>query len=86
MDRDNIQTNIYTDNTRRSVSVHRNVSRSWFKQSNDYPKNHGNPKRHGYHKYLYSVIASLFALPANAEVGGVSATAAPVANLSLIHI
>ena len=82
MDRNQQQTKLYTNNTRRSVSVHRNISRSWFKQSNDYSKNNGNPKRHGYHKYLYSVIALLFSLPANAEVGGVSATAAPVANSS----
>jgi len=82
MDWSNKQTDIYTNNARRSVSVHRNVSGSWFKQSNNHSKNDGNPKHHGYHKYLYSVVALLFALPANAEVGGVSATAAPVANSS----
>jgi len=82
MDRSNIQTNIHTDNTRGSVSVHRNVSGSWFKSTNNNSKNHGNSKRHRCHKYLYSVVALLFALPANAEVGGVSATAAPVANSS----
>jgi hypothetical protein len=82
MDWSNKQTDIYTNNARRSVSVHRNVSGSWFKQSNNNSKNYGNPKHHGYHKYLYSVVALLFTLPANAEVGGVSATAAPVANSS----
>jgi hypothetical protein len=82
MDWSNKQTNIYTNNTRRSVSVHGNLSGSWFKQSNNHSKNYGNPKHHGYHKYLYSVVALLFTLPANAEVGGVSATAAPVANSS----
>jgi len=82
MDWRNKQTDIHTDNTRSSVSVHRNLSGSWFKQSNNNSKNYGNPKHHGYHKYLYSVVALLFTLPANAEVGGVSATAAPVANSS----
>jgi len=82
MDWSNKQTNIYTNNTRRSVSVHGNLSGSWFKQSNNHSKNYGNPKHHGYHKYLYSVVALLFTLPVNAEVGGVSATAAPVANSS----
>ena len=82
MDRRQQQTIIHTDNTRSSVSVHRNLSRSWFKQSNDYSKNDGNSKCNRHYKYLYSVVALLFALPANAEVGGVSATAAPVANSS----
>ena len=77
------QTDIYANNTRSSVSVHGNLSRSWFKQSNYNSKNDGNKKRNRHYKYLYSVIALLFALPANAEtVGGVSATAAPVANSS----
>jgi len=82
MDWRNKQTDIYTNNTRSSVSIYRNLSRSWFKQSNDYSKNDGNSKCNRHYKYLYSVVALLFALPANAEVGGVSATAAPVANSS----
>ena len=79
------QTDIYTNNTRRSVSVHRNLSRSWFKQSNNNSKNHGNQKRNRHYKYLYTIIACglLSPLPSLAEtVGGVSATAAPVANSS----
>jgi hypothetical protein len=76
------QTDIYTDNTRSSVSVHRNLSRSWFKSTNNNPKSNRSNKRNRHYKYLYSVVALLFALPANAEVGGVSATAAPVANSS----
>ena len=87
MDWGNKQTNIYTNNTRSSVSVHRNVSRSWFKQSNNHSKNHRNSKRNRYNKYLYSIILSFASiLPTQrvlAEtVGGVSATAAPVANSS----
>jgi len=83
MDWSNQQTNIHTDRTRSSVSVHGNVSRSWFKQSNDYSKDNRSKKYHRYNKYLYAVIALIFATPAHAEtVGGVSATAAPVANSS----
>ena len=83
MDRNQQQTNIHADNSRSSVSVHRNVSRSWFKQSNDYSKKHDYTKRNRHYKYFYAVIALLFASPVNAEtVGGVSATASPVANSS----
>ena len=87
MDWGNKQTNIYANNTRSSVSVHRNLSRSWFKQSNDNSKNDRNKKRDRHYKYLYAVILSFASiLPTQrvlAEtVGGVSATAAPVANSS----
>ena len=85
MDWINKQTTIHTDDTRSSVSVHRNVSRPWFKQSNNYSKRNRNSIRNRYHKYLYTIIAcGLFSpIPALAEsVGGVSATASPVANSS----
>ena len=82
------QTNIYTDNTRSSVSIYRNLSRSWFKQSNDYSKKHNHTKRHRHNKYLYAVILSVIS-PVLVQqrvfaetVGGVSATASPVANSS----
>jgi hypothetical protein len=81
------QTDIYTNNTRSSVSVHRNLSGSRSKQSNNNSKNHRNKKRDRHYKYLYAVILSFASvLPTQrvlAEtVGGVSATAAPVANSS----
>ena len=83
MDRRNKQTNVYTDNTRSSVPVQRNLLRSWFKQPHNYKQGDRGNKRHGHYKYLPTVIALLFASPVNAEtVGGVSATAAPVANSS----
>ena len=87
MERSNRDTNIQTNNTRSSVSVHRNLFRSWFKQSHDYPENNRGYKRKRYNKYLPTVILCLTNLataPATlAEtVGGVSATAAPVANSS----
>ena len=84
MDRNNKQTKLYTDNSRGSVSVHRNVQRSRSQQSNNYSKNYRGNKRHRYHKYLLAVVLSgLFPTQSLAEtVGGVSATAAPVANSS----
>ena len=83
MDRSEFQTNIHTNNTRGSVSVHRNIFRTWFEQSHDYPENHRGYKRNGHYKYLLAVIATLTCSPVSAEtVGGVSATASPVANSS----
>src|SRR6056300_813341 len=84
MDWRNKQTNIHTDNTRSSVSVHGNLSGSWFKQSNNNSKNNGNKKRNRHNLYLYAIILSgLFTTQSLAEtVGGVSATASPVANSS----
>ena len=83
MDGSNIQTNIHTDDTRSSVPVHRNLSRSWFKSTNNYPESDRGHKRNRHYKYIPAVIALLVASPVNAEtVGGVSATAAPVANSS----
>ena len=83
MDRSNRQTNIHSDNSRSSVSVQRNLLRSWFKQPHNYPEGDRGHKCNRHYKYLPAVIALLFASPVNAEtVGGVSATAAPVANSS----
>ena len=83
MDRRGFQTIFHTNNTRCSVPVRRVVSRTRFTAAHDYPKNNRDYKRNGYYKYLPAVIALLFAAPVNAEtVGGVSATAAPVANSS----
>ena len=83
MDRRGFQTDLYTNNTRCSVPVRGVVSRTRFTAAHDYPKNNRDNKRNGYYKYLPAVIALLFAAPVNAEtVGGVSATAAPVANSS----
>jgi hypothetical protein len=77
------QTKLHTDDTRGSVSVHRIVPRSWFKQSNDNSKNHRNHKRHRHNLYFLAIIFGLSSNSALAEtVGGVSATAAPVANSS----
>ena len=83
MDRDQQQTIIHTNKSRSSVSVHRNVSRSRVKSANDYPKSNRSDKYHRYYKYLLAVgLSCVFPSQALAEVGGVSATAAPVANSS----
>ena len=83
MDRSNKQTILRTNNTRSSVPVQRNVLRSWFKQPHDYPEGNRGYQRNRHYKYLPAVIALLVATPVRAEtVGGVSATAAPVANSS----
>ena len=83
MERSNGNSNIQTISTRSSVSVYRNVLRSGSQQPHDYKQSDRSYKRNGHYKYLPAVIALLFASPVNAEtVGGVSATAAPVANSS----
>ena len=83
MDRCNKQTTIHTDDSWRSVSVHRDVSGTGFKSANNNSKNNRSSKHHRYNKYLLAVISLLFAAPVKAEtVGGVSATASPVANSS----
>jgi len=90
MDWSNKQTSIHTDDTISSVSVYRNLHGPWAEQSNDYSKGNGRNKRHRHNKYLYtikalclSVLSATAVAPVNAEtVGGVSATASPVANSS----
>src|SRR6056300_669347 len=84
MDRNQQQTIIHTDNTRSSVSVHRNLFGSWFKQSDNNSKSNRSYKRHRYNLYFFAVGLSAF-LPSQAlaeTIGGVSATASPVANSS----
>ena len=83
MDRNQQQTIIYTNKSRSSVSIYRNVSRARVKSADDYPKSNRSHKYHRYYKYLLAVgLSFIFPSQALAEVGGVSATAAPVANSS----
>ena len=88
MDWSNKQTPIHTNSTRSSVSVYRNLSRTWFKQSNNYSKSDRGGKRNRHNLHFQSIIGavilgSLLPLNSYAEtVGGVSATANPVANSS----
>ena len=80
---------IYTDNSRGSVSIYPELSRTRDDQSNYHPKSNINRVSHRYNKRVYAVIAtvlglnSLLPMKALAEgVGGVSATANPIANSS----
>ena len=84
MDRSNSNTNIQANNTRSSISVYRNLFWSRSQQSHDYPKRNRSSKHHRYYKYIPAIILSvLFPSTSLAEtVGGVSATASPVANSS----
>ena len=87
MDRRNKQTILCTNNTRSSVPIQRNLFRSWFAKPHDYKQSDRGHQRNRHHKYIPTVILCLSNLaiaPATlAEtVGGVSATAAPVANSS----
>ena len=77
------QTQLDSNNTRTGISIYRNLSRTWNFKSNNHTKNNRTRQRYNNYKYLLTVITLLFASPSYAEtVGGVSATAAPVANSS----
>ena len=83
MDRSNRNTKIRTDNTRSCVPVYGNLFRTRTSEPHNHSKRNRSNKYNRYYKYLPAVISLLFTLPANAEtVGGVSATASPVANSS----
>ena len=88
MDRCNKQTNVYTDKSWRSIPVYRNLFWTWFAKPYNYQQSNRGYKRNRYNKYFLPVIICLSNLTAivpvtKAEtVGGVSATAAPVANSS----
>ena len=83
MDWRNFYTTIRSDKSRSCVSVHGDVSGSGAEQSNNYPKRNKRNKYNRYYKYLPAVVSLFFACPSYAEtVGGVSATASPIANSS----
>ena len=84
MDWCNKQTNVHTNDTRGRVSVHRNLFRARFEQPYNYPKRDRSNKRNRHYKYLLPVILiGFFPSQSFAEtVGGVSATASPIANSS----
>ena len=84
MDRSNSETKFHTDNTRSCVSVHRNLQWPWAKQSHGHTKGDRGYKRNRHYKYLLAIgLSVLFPSQTFAEtVGGVSATASPIANSS----
>ena len=77
------QRKLHDDDSRSSVSVYSNLQRAWGHKPNRDPENNRGYQRNGYYKYLYPVIGLLIASPVSAaDVGGVSATANPIANSS----
>ena len=80
---------VYNIEPRRSVSVHDNLPGSWRHKPNSNSKNNRGYISNRHNKYLYpvkalclSVLSVVVAAPVRANVGGVSATANPIANSS----
>ena len=79
------QQHIYNNDSRGGVSIRTELPRTRGHQPDSNTKSNHRKIRHGYNKYVYPVIAALLSvqcLPSRAEVGGVSATANPIANSS----
>ena len=80
------QTRLYNDNTRSSIPIYGKLSRSRIVESHRHTKIDNYKQRNRYHKYLYTIatIGSLLSpnVALAADVGGVSATANPIANSS----
>ena len=84
------KTSIYTNNTRKYLSIYGKLSRTWAFKSHDNSKSDRGTQRHQHNKYIHPIkklclilAASVIATPVNAEtVGGVNATANPIANSS----
>ena len=84
------KTRIYNNNTRKYLSIYRKLHGTWAIKSHNNSKRNSDTKRHKYNKYILTIkklclilAASVIATPVNAEtVGGVNATANPIANSS----
>jgi len=81
------KTKLHRSKSRSSVSIHRNVFWTRIKESYNNTKNNNNTKRHKHNKYFLKLISLCLtvgtATPSFAsDIGGVSATANPVANSS----
>jgi len=84
------KTRIHHDNTRSSLPIHGELSRARPLKSHRHTKNDNYKFSHRHNKYVHTIkrlclilAASVIATPANAaDVGGVSATANPIANSS----
>ena len=77
---------LHNANTRWCLPIHGNISWPWPLKSHNNTENHHYPKRHRYDKHLYTISTLVLSLlsptAAFAEVGGISATANPIANSS----
>ena len=80
------QTKLHTDNTRRKLSVHRKLFWARPFQSYNNTENDNNTKRNKHNKHLLKLISICLLGTASptfaSDIGGVSATANPVANSS----
>ena len=80
------QTKLETDDCRSSVPIHRALFRTRSSDSHDNTERNHRPKRHRKYKHILKLIIGLSLLPTApsfaTDVGGVSATANPVANSS----
>ena len=77
------QTRLHDSNARSGLSIYGKLSRARPFKSHRNPKNNNNKQRNRYYKYLYAVAALFIGSPTYAaDVGGVSATANPIANSS----
>jgi len=84
------QTSVPTSSTRSKLSIFRKLFWTWAIKSHDNSTYHYDSKRNGYNKYIHTIrkiclilATSVIAAPAHAaDVGGVSATANPIANSS----
>ena len=87
MDWSNFHTTISSNKSWRHIPVRGDLQRTRAQQSHDYPAHHRSEKRHRHNKYFPTIgavlLSVLFPTSSLAEtVGGVSATASPVANSS----
>ena len=80
------QTKLYTNNARRCLSIHRKLFWPRSFKSHNNTENHNYTKRHKYNKHLLKLISVCLLGTASptfaSDIGGVSATANPVANSS----
>ena len=80
------QTKLHINNTRRSLSIHRKLFRAWPLKSHNHTEDNNYPKRNKHNKHVLKLISICLlgtATPTFAsDIGGVSATANPVANSS----
>ena len=80
------QTELEADDSRSSVPIHRTLFRTRASNSHNNTERNHRPKRHRKYKHILKLILGLSLLPTApsfaTDVGGVSATANPVANSS----
>ena len=80
------QTKLHNIKSRRGLSIHRELHWAWPFKSHNNTEDHHYPKRHRHNLNVYTISTLVLSLlsptAAFAEVGGISATANPIANSS----